>query len=639
MKKLFTILSVAVCAGLSAQNLSAGELRNAINSKKETTRPMAKKVGSSSRSTTVPFALDYATTEAFVADQESATFGVYLWDVNNRHANTNSLSLRYYTVLFDTLLINLGDGAGNVVGTTFIPKQSATLTLDSFDVWAQHEHTTSGTDTVKITVYNTASLGLSGSGANGNLTQTSLWDTTLYLTSALPVTTGSWSVLSFHPNLSLAQGETFGIRVDYTGDTANHFSTGAGYRENCGDQAGALPSPARDNSLYYINFTQGASNLSGVNSIGIPGSPCPELWIQDLFIFPYVTADVEYGAAVVSEKSVACAGDVINLEANVFGTSATSASFQWTASSGTLATASATDDPTNSITLGSGPSTIYLAVTADGITTYDTTTINVHSIGVTFNTNPVNLSCVAGSTVVLAPTYSGNAPTSGRTYSWSNGPTSQRDTVAAPGAYTVTVTNSSGCTASATVNVQYPGGVTNTANYTKPTNGTSYLCTGVEYTFVNTSDETSNGWTSEWNFGDGTPVIDDQVDGKHTYTTAGNNIVVKLTMKNADGCSFSKTQTVNVKDCTGINDPSFDKSISMSPNPTNANVTIEAEGIEKTVSVSMFNILGEKVKSFSADANGTFSKTFNVSDLASGTYIVKVASGSKIATKRLVINK
>lgn len=637
MKKLFTVFSVAFCAGLSAQNLSAGELRGEIASKTITTRPSPKKVGTSSRASSEAFVLDYVTTEAFVAEQEGATFGGYLWDVNNRFANDNNLSLRYYTVVFDTLLINLADGSGNLVGTTFLPKASATLTLDSFEVYAQHTHVTTGTDTLKITVYNTSSLGVSGTGNNMNLIQTSVWDTTLYLTEALPATDGSWAVLPFYPNVSFAQGETFGVRVDYSADTANHFNTAAGYRENCGAEYGALPSPAIDNSLYYINYTQGTTNLSGVNSIGLPGSPCPELWMQDFYIFSYVTADLEFGAKVVSQKETACAGEVVNLEANVFGTTASSATFQWSASSGTLATTSTTNDLTNSITLENGNSTIYLTVTdGDNNVATDSFTIKIHTIGAAFNTNPVTIQCTEGATAILIPTITGSAPTTGRTYMWSNGAATLRDTVAAPGAYTVTVTNSTGCTASATVNVQYPGNVSNDVNFTRP-NGNQPLCAGQSYTFVNTSSEVT-GWDATWEFGDG--AIEYTIDGVHAYAEGQTGTkVVRLTMKNEDGCSFTKAQTVIVQTCSGINDVTFEKSISLSPNPTASNVTIEVEGAEKNVSVSFFNILGEKVKTFNAEANGTFRKTFNVSELASGTYLVKVISGNKIATKRLIVSK
>jgi hypothetical protein len=54
----------------------------------------------------------------------------------------------------------------------------------------------------------------------------------------------------------------------------------------------------------------------------------------------------------------------------------------------------------------------------------------------------------------------------------------------------------------------------------------------------------------------------------------------------------------------------------------------------------VFNIIGSEVKSFNTnDVTATFNRTFDFSDLANGTYLVKIQSGAKIAVKRLTISK
>jgi hypothetical protein len=83
----------------------------------------------------------------------------------------------------------------------------------------------------------------------------------------------------------------------------------------------------------------------------------------------------------------------------------------------------------------------------------------------------------------------------------------------------------------------------------------------------------------------------------------------------------------------------FDKSVSITPNPSNGNVTLEMNATSSNVNITVFNILGAEVKNFTEDANGAFVKNYNLSDLSNGAYIVRVKSGKQIATKRLVISK
>ena len=54
----------------------------------------------------------------------------------------------------------------------------------------------------------------------------------------------------------------------------------------------------------------------------------------------------------------------------------------------------------------------------------------------------------------------------------------------------------------------------------------------------------------------------------------------------------------------------------------------------------VYNILGQTVKSYtSTDVAAVFNKNMDLNDLSGGTYLVKIQTGSKIATKKLVITK
>jgi hypothetical protein len=65
----------------------------------------------------------------------------------------------------------------------------------------------------------------------------------------------------------------------------------------------------------------------------------------------------------------------------------------------------------------------------------------------------VHAACAAGTDGSIDLTVAGG--TSGYTYSWSNGATTEDITGLAPGSYTVTVTDANGCTKSLTVQVRF----------------------------------------------------------------------------------------------------------------------------------------------------------------------------------------
>jgi hypothetical protein len=74
---------------------------------------------------------------------------------------------------------------------------------------------------------------------------------------------------------------------------------------------------------------------------------------------------------------------------------------------------------------------------------------------------PVNVFCNGGATGAINASVTGGIP--GYTYQWADGPTTQNRSSLLAGNYTVTVTDSKGCTASSTVSVTQPGVLNATA--------------------------------------------------------------------------------------------------------------------------------------------------------------------------------
>src|SRR5690606_18671684 len=72
---------------------------------------------------------------------------------------------------------------------------------------------------------------------------------------------------------------------------------------------------------------------------------------------------------------------------------------------------------------------------------------SIHTITTTLN--PIPTPSISGNTTLCPGTTTTLTASGGGTYSWSTGPTTASITVSSGGTYTVTVTNASGCTASA----------------------------------------------------------------------------------------------------------------------------------------------------------------------------------------------
>lgn len=646
MKKLFTML-VGFATLLTTANAQTNpNARTSDGSPSRSKQPIQiqKKAFNrgSSRAATEVIALDYDGVDEAYSTISGGDYARYAWDLNKRYNPTDVFTLKFCAVIFDSLLYL--DQAQNQV---FIPRSQASFTLDSLDLVYAHTNTTGNRDTIVITVFNRASLQATGVGtAQGAITATTLWDTTIVTQTSLAAG-GNYAVLSLYPNLAFATGQTFGVRVDFAGDTANKFQLAIGSRDDCAGNCLSAPTAAGFNTLSYLNWDGQYPNTGlytnqiffDCNQTGsYEPSACENIFLQNASFIPYLTLNVNYGAVITADSLKGCPGGVLTLNANAFGSDAPNYTYSWAATSGTLTSNS---DQSVDFVVGTNNATVTVTVTdGNNQTTVGTATIQSRGISVNFTaTSPVDLNC--GSTTSLVTQLSG--VTTGKNYTWSTGATGTNVPsvqVNTAGTYAVTVTNNAGCSATASIVVQYPGGVTNNVTFTNPN---PPVCEDRPVTFTNTSTNQS-GWTPQWTFGDGN--LGFTMDGTNTYTNPGV-YQVQLQMTDANNCVF-KSSLVNVQvlagtnqACvTGIEDLTFSSAITMMPNPSNGNVTIIVNGVEKNLSVKVYNIIGSMVKAYTSnDQPSTITKTFDYSDLANGTYLVKIQSGDKTAVKRLTISK
>ncbi len=209
-----------------------------------------------------------------------------------------------------------------------------------------------------------------------------------------------------------------------------------------------------------------------------------------------------------------------------------------------------TGSTTKSISISPTATTAYsVTITnGDGCTATATRTVTVNYNPSAFISG-VNTICSGTSTVLSA--------TGGGSYQWSNGSSSQNITVspASSTTYRVTVTNSSGCTASASMAVTVNGLPTVSVT------GTNAICNGGSTTL-----SASGGTDYIWSNGGTTSSID---------VSPALNTTYAVTVTNSNGCTATGSRTVNVVALPSIS--SHPNGSSVCPGQT-VNLSVSATG-------------------------------------------------------------
>jgi len=87
--------------------------------------------------------------------------------------------------------------------------------------------------------------------------------------------------------------------------------------------------------------------------------------------------------------------------------------------------------------------------------------------------------------------------------------------------------------------------------------------------------------------------------------------------------------TINVKNSTGINESGV--SASLYPNPTNGNVTIETEGLQR---LTVVNELGQVV--YDAEVSND-TEMLNMSQFGTGVYMIRIYTENGMGVKRVSV--
>lgn len=116
--------------------------------------------------------------------------------------------------------------------------------------------------------------------------------------------------------------------------------------------------------------------------------------------------------------------------------------------------------------------------------------------------------------------------------------------------------------------------------------------------------------------------------------------IVNMVATNSVGVNSFYT-VMQIDDCTGLKDHSdFNKSISLSPNPSSGVFTVKTEAASaQSLVLTVYNSLGQVIASRNNTNTGTSVFVIDLGNYPQGVYTVNISNGKERAVKRLVLTK
>ena len=482
-------------------------------------------------------------------------------------------------------------------------------TTGNFTVIGYSAQGCSNTTSTSVSVYPTYNTPISQSICEGetynffgqNLTTAGTYTYPLYSVHGcdsiitLTLTVREVPVVSISGNTSFCQGENSTLVAN--GGVSYQWSNGVG------------------GSTVYVNES-GAYTVTATNAQGCSATATTYVTVNEL---PTVT---------ISGNTAVCQGNTTTLTANG------AATYQW--SNGTNGANNTVDVFGNYTVTGTS---------AAGCSSTATTTVIVYSLPV-INISGDTEICQGSSTTLTA--------NGAETYLWNNGTTDATLTTSNAGTYTVIGTDEHGCysTESVDVVVNYPANVEiNVAECDLYTwHGESYTESG-DYTWTG---QTIHGCDSVVTLhltinGSVETEVSETAVGSYewhgeTYTESGD---YTWTGQTAAGCD--STVTLHLTITTGINENGLAE-LAVYPNPTTGVVNVQFtmnNGQLADGEIMVFDVYGRRLQVVGisdariSDARGASLQTaeIDLSQYATGIYLVKLVNGGKVVAVRKVVKQ
>jgi hypothetical protein len=313
------------------------------------------------------------------------------------------------------------------------------------------------------------------------------------------------------------------------------------------------------------------------------------------------TANMQFGSCTKTvSQTVYVSNPTVAINANPAGTVCNGGSVILTANPSAGATPFSylwsTGSITPSLTVATGGTYNVTATDSYGCSASATRNVTISNLSISGVAN--NVSCFGGNNGLVDITVSGsNAPF---TYNWGGGIVSQDRTNVAAGTYTVTASNTVGCSVTATYTVTQPA-----SNLTTSATNTSVNCNGGNNGSINL---TVNGGVAPYTFA-----------WSNGATTEDLNLLVassySVTATDFNGCTV--TRTVNITQPTAI-----------TTGTTQTNVNCNG-GSTGSINLTVSGAISPYTFAWSNAAN-----TQNITGITAGTYTVTVADANGCTATR-----
>jgi len=311
-----------------------------------------------------------------------------------------------------------------------------------------------------------------------------------------------------------------------------------------------------------------------------------------------------------------CQGGSVTLDAGVY------ASYNWS-NGGTNETIIVTINGTYSVTVSNNSGCTSIG--------YKTITFNSSPVPQILSSGISNLCGGGSATIWVGASFS--------SYNWSNGATTQSISINTGGTYTVTVTNSSGCTGTATITIPIVGCNTPSSISTLNVTGTSARANWVQpacyYNYsIRISLHNANTWTT-YTFAPNTH-----------YTFSGLTRSTAYDWQIRTNCNSSQTvfsdwsSTYTFTTLANRTEEEQTNSISafnLYPNPANESVTIAfSSENESSYILELTDMMGKTVKNEVTNAGiGENTYVMNLTGIAKGIYFVRISNDKINLVKKI----
>lgn len=317
------------------------------------------------------------------------------------------------------------------------------------------------------------------------------------------------------------------------------------------------------------------------------------------------------GAAAVSSNyngsDISCNGSTDG-EATATVTGGTAPyNYEWDVNAANQTTAIATN-------LAAGTYTVSVTDAANCVGTATVVLTEPSLIAVTDTISDASCNGATDGFIQIFP-VGGTAP---YTYQWSNGAITASISGVGAGVYTGTVTDVNGCI------------ITGTSTVSEPTAVVASVLDNADGTATASATGGVAPYTYQW---------DAAAANQTTATATGltNNTTYSVTVTDANGCTNDTTITVTI---VAIGDIPNLNGLTMSPNPTSANVFVELDLAQNAdVAIRVTNAIGQTVLENQLREIQSRRIELSTKDLATGVYMVQFVIDGQTVTEKLVVDR